>query len=201
MAETRTESTDARILELAAEHIRRHGIERTTVVAIARDAGMSHANVYRYFPSKEALVDAVTAHWLRPVETGIHDIADAPDPADDKLERLLLALFRAYRQKLEADPNLYGLFTAAVREGRGIARKHRSRVQTEIGRILDEGMGGGAFQPADARRSLALVFDGANRFIHPACVGMDAEIPRGQMENRFERVIRLILRGLAAGTR
>ncbi len=201
MAETRTESTDARILELAAEHIRRHGIERTTVVAIAREAGMSHANVYRYFPSKEALVDAVTAHWLRPVETGIHDIADAPDPADDKLERLLLALFRAYRQKLEADPNLYGLFTAAVREGRGIARKHRSRVQTEIGRILDEGMGGGAFQPADARRSLALVFDGANRFVHPVCVGMDGEIPRAQMENRFERVIRLILRGLAAGTR
>jgi AcrR family transcriptional regulator len=201
MGDVQTEATDARILDLAAEHIRRHGIERTTVVAIAREAGMSHANVYRYFPSKEALVDSVTAHWLRPVETGLHDIADAPDPADDKLERLLVAVHRAYRRKLETDPNLFRLFTAAIGENRGVARKHRNRLQTEIGRILEEGMAGGAFQPADARRSLALVFDGAHRFIHPVCVAMDAEVPRPQIENRFERVVRLILRALATGVR
>ena len=59
------DSADARILDLAAEHIRRHGIERTTVVAIAREAAMSHGNVYRYFPSKEALVDAVTGEPVR----------------------------------------------------------------------------------------------------------------------------------------
>ena len=68
------ESADIRILDLAAEHIRQHGIERTTVVAIAREAAMSHGNVYRYFPSKEALVDAVTAQWLKPIETGVRDI-------------------------------------------------------------------------------------------------------------------------------
>ena len=34
------------------------------VVAIAREAAMSHGNVYRYFPSKEALFDAVTEQWL-----------------------------------------------------------------------------------------------------------------------------------------
>ena len=46
------------LLGIATDHVRRFGIERTTVVAIAREAGMTHANVYRYFPSKEALVDA-----------------------------------------------------------------------------------------------------------------------------------------------
>ena len=41
------DTTDARILDLATEHIRQHGIARTTVVAIAREAAMSHGNVYR----------------------------------------------------------------------------------------------------------------------------------------------------------
>ena len=61
------ESQDARILDLAAEHVRRYGAARLRIVAVAQDAGMTHGNVYRYFPSKEALFDAVTEQWLKPV--------------------------------------------------------------------------------------------------------------------------------------
>jgi AcrR family transcriptional regulator len=64
-------------------------------VAIAEAAGMTHANVYRYFPSKEALIDAVVDAWIKSVETRLTDIADGPDPSDDKLERMVLALARA----------------------------------------------------------------------------------------------------------
>ena len=41
------EPTDVRLIELAADHLRRYGVGRTTVVSIAQAAGMSHANVYR----------------------------------------------------------------------------------------------------------------------------------------------------------
>ena len=61
-------SADQRILELACDHLRRFGPKRTTIVGIAEAAGMSHANVYRYFPSKQALFEAVTALWLKPLE-------------------------------------------------------------------------------------------------------------------------------------
>ncbi|MCC2101684.1 MAG: helix-turn-helix transcriptional regulator, partial [Hyphomicrobiales bacterium] len=47
---------DARIMEAATTFLRRYGPRRATVVAIAESAGMSHANVYRYFPSKAALI-------------------------------------------------------------------------------------------------------------------------------------------------
>ena len=39
--------------------IRRYGFHGASMVQIAAEAGMSHANVYRYFPSKAALFDAV----------------------------------------------------------------------------------------------------------------------------------------------
>ena len=48
---------------------------------------MTHANVYRYFPSRAALVDAVVDVWLKATERRLAEIADGPDPADDKLER------------------------------------------------------------------------------------------------------------------
>jgi len=127
------ETADARILNIAIEHIRRFGLRKTTVVGIAEEAQMSHANVYRHFPSKQALIEAVTVHWLKPLEAGLRDIADGPDPAHDKLERMIMALWRAYRDQLEREPALFELFAEATRAGRPLARRHRTLVQGHPG--------------------------------------------------------------------
>jgi AcrR family transcriptional regulator len=192
-------SIEARILEIACVHIRTYGAARTTVVGIARDAAMTHANVYRYFPSKDALFEEVTVSWLRPLETRLREAADGADPAYDKLERMLVAIHRAYRQKLAADPSLFALFVAAVEEGNGVSRKHRSRVQSEIQRVVEEGASSGAFAMIDRRRALSLVFDAAHRFIHPLAIRLDVETPAATMEARFERIIALMLRALRSG--
>jgi AcrR family transcriptional regulator len=193
------EPTETRILDLAAQHIRRFGPGRTTVTAIAGDLGMSHANVYRYYPSKAALLEAVTGAWLRPIESALHDIADGPDPADDKLERMLGALARFYRRKLDDDVRIFDLYIRAIEAGHGVARKHRNRVQSEIARVIEDGMGAGAFPTQDQRRAMALVFDLLHRFIHPVCVGLDRDVPRSQIDARFERAVGLTLRALAQG--
>lgn len=195
------EPVEARILELAANHIRRYGLRRTTIVSIAEDAGMSHANVYRYFPSKAALVEAVTDYWLRPIEAGLRDIADGPDPAYDKLERILSALQRAYRDKLDSDENLFELFADATARSAAIARRHRNRIQGEIQRVIDEGMATGAFFSGDQRRALAFVFDSLFRFLHPVAVRLDRDARPDQLAARFERVLQQLLRGLVQGLR
>lgn len=190
------ESPNLRILEIAADHIRKYGLRRTTIVGIAQDAGMSHANVYRYFPSKTALIEAVTDIWLKPVEADLRQIADSPDPAYDKLERIVSTLHTAYRDKLENDPNVFSLFVDATSDGLAVARRHRNRVQAELQRILDEGNSAGAFVLPDQRKALSLVFDGLHRFIHPVSVCQDAGTPRAQLEPRFERMVRLVIGAL-----
>jgi AcrR family transcriptional regulator len=192
-------STDVRILEIGAEHIRRHGLARMTITQIAHEAMMSHANIYRYYPSKEALIDEITSAWLKPIEAGLRVIADAPDPAFDKLERILFALHRAYRGKRDEDPNLFDLLVAANAEDTGIARRHRHRCQLEIQRVLEEGVGSGTFTIADFTKALALVLDTMHRFIDPAMVKADAKLPHREAENRAQQIVGLILRALASG--
>ncbi len=48
----------SRILDAAEECLRRDGIRRTTVLAVAAEAGLSRAYVYRFFPDKATLVSA-----------------------------------------------------------------------------------------------------------------------------------------------
>ena len=193
------EPADVRILNIAIDHIRRFGLRRTTVVGVAGEAGMSHANIYRHFPSKQALIEAVTVHWLKPVEAGLRDIADGPDPAHDKLERMIMALWRAYRDKLESEPALFELFAEATRQGRPLARRHRTLVQAYIQRTVEEGLSGEAPAAAGQRRAVTLICDSLHRFIHPLAVAGDRETPRSQMDDRLERLSRIVFAALRRG--
>ncbi len=192
------EATDAKLLALAADHVRRFGLARTTVVGIAQEANMSHANVYRYFATKSALIDAVIGHWLKPLEMALRDVADGPDPAYDKLERICGVIFRTYRQKLETDPEWFAIFASATDKGRGFAKKHRARIRDEIQRIVEEGVAGGLFTAGSRRQLVAFVFDALHRFIHPVCIRLDAEIPSHELNVRFDRVAAATVRAMGA---
>jgi AcrR family transcriptional regulator len=193
------EPVEGRLVALAADHVRRYGAARTTVVGVATDAGMTHANVYRYFPSKMALLEEVTAAWLRPLEAKLREAADGADPAYDKLERMLLAVHRAYREKLDSDPALFDLLVESLTKERAAARKHRARVQSEIQRVVEEGVASSAFAMADRRRALALVFDAGHRFLHPVALRLDRATPAPALAQRFERIVSMTLRALRTG--
>jgi AcrR family transcriptional regulator len=192
-------AADQKILELACDHLRRYGPARTTIVGIAEAAGMSHANVYRYFPSKQALFEAVTALWLQPLERELRLVVEGQDPAYDKLERALTALQRAYRDKRDADPILFRLLCEAIEKGHGVARRHRNKVQSEIQAIVEEGIGSGSFRMSDRRRAMALVFDLAHRFIQPVSIALDKGVSGAEMEARASRVIAVIQRSVTFG--
>ena len=192
-------SHDLRLLAIAADHLRRFGAKRVTVVSVAEAAGMTHANVYRYFPSKLALIDAVAEHWLKSLEAAVAEIADAPDPADDKLERLLLALAHAHRDLLLRDRHLFDVYADAAAGSRAIARKHRARLRQLVERVIDEGITTGMFEPRDREKALAFVLDAAYRFTTPVAVRLDTAMPQEQFEIRVGTMIHAIQRALSTG--
>lgn len=193
-------AVDARLLAVATEHLRRLGPKRVTVVAVAAEAGMTHANVYRYFPSKDALLDAVAGRWLRDVEAELARIADAPDPADDKIERLLTALSSVQREALAHEPNLFAVHLDATVGARPIARRHRVRLRSLVERVIEEGIGAGAFIARDRERAIAHIFDASYRFTHPLAIQHDADLPRDLVEARLGAVILAIQKVLRTGT-
>jgi AcrR family transcriptional regulator len=197
---SKAEPADIRLLAIAADHLKRSGAKAVTLVGIAEAAGMTHANVYRYFPSKAALIDAVAGRWLKTLEVLIAQIADAPDPADDKLERLIQALARAHRDLLAEDRHLFDVYCTATETARPLIRKHRSRMRLLIERVLDEGIVTGKFDPRDREKAHAFISDAVYRFINPLTVRLDADVPQDILDQRLATMIRAILRALANGS-
>lgn len=192
-----SESTVQRILNAAIAEISAYGNERVTVVSIARAASMTHANVYRHFESKTALFDAITQIWLKPVEGRLAEIADAPDPARDKLERLIFAIVKAYRGRIDTDPRLFKLFVEAFRENRATARQHRARVRILLDRVLEEGISTGAFVIRNRERAMMLILDTLYRFVQPEAIEFEAEIATRTSDNRLATITTMLLNALA----
>ena len=74
------------ILAHARQAFVEKGFDGASMQDLARAAGMSASNFYRYFPSKAALVAAMIARDLQEIDQGFQEIIASPDP---------LAAFRA----------------------------------------------------------------------------------------------------------
>ncbi|WP_210527183.1 TetR/AcrR family transcriptional regulator [Rubellimicrobium arenae] len=83
------------ILSLARQAFVEKGFDGASMQDLARAAGMSAGNFYRYFPSKAALVEAMITHDLDEVERTFQEIVISPDP--------LMALKAALRERLDYD--------------------------------------------------------------------------------------------------
>lgn len=87
------ERTRLRITEATMHLHERVGPAKTTVSAIADEAGVQRATVYRHFPDDEALIGACSAHWMSlNTPPDLERWAAIPDPD----ERLRVALGEIY---------------------------------------------------------------------------------------------------------
>lgn len=189
----------ARLLAVATEHLRRLGPKRVTIVAVATEAGTTHPNIYRYFSSREALLDAVAERWLRDVETHLARIAEAPDPADDKIEHLLTALANIQREALTHEPHLFAVHLAATMNSRPIARRYRGRLRKLVECVVEEGISAGTFAVCDPREAATYILDASYRFTHPLAIQHHADLPRDLVDARLDAVILAIQKVLSMG--
>ena len=83
--------TPERILDVTEDVLRRFGLAKATVVDVARALDVSHGSVYRHFPSKASLRDAVAKRWLDRANAPLEKIAEGSGPAAARLERWLRA--------------------------------------------------------------------------------------------------------------
>lgn len=78
--QTPAEDRHAAILSQIRGAFAEKGFDGTSMQDLARAAGISVGNFYRYFPSKAAIVEALIARDMEVLEQGFAQIHAAPDP-------------------------------------------------------------------------------------------------------------------------
>src|SRR5690242_421573 len=150
--QTRKDSNDARarILEAAEEHFRRVGYDRTSVADIAAGLGMSPANIYRFFPSRDAINESICGRVVNEVADIAYAIARANAPAMEKLDQILTNVHHHNKVMLVEARPMHELVVAATQQNWPIIKAHIERMVTIFEAIIREGAEAGEFDVENA---------------------------------------------------
>lgn len=89
--------TKDRIIAAARQLFHEQGYGATGVSTILREAQVNSGSLYHYFPTKEAVLEAVLEHYLERLEPEV--LVHAEKASDDPVEKIF-ALINGYRQAL-----------------------------------------------------------------------------------------------------
>jgi len=187
--------TPERILEVTEDVLRRFGLAKATVVDVARALDVSHGSVYRHFPSKASLREAVAKRWLDRVSAPLEQIAKDSGPAPARLERWLRTLCTAKQKKVCEDPEMFATYMTLAREACGAVRAHREGMVDQIAGILLDGVEQGVFDTSDVKATARALFEATVRYHNPAHA---EEWKDPELSARFDALLALLMRGIKA---
>jgi AcrR family transcriptional regulator len=187
--------TPERILEATEDVLRRFGLAKATVVDVARALDVSHGSVYRHFPSKASLRQAVAKRWLDRANAPLEKIAEASGPAPARLERWLRTMFEIKYKKVTDDPEMFATYLTLAQEACEVVKAHKERLVSQVADILSDGVKQGEFEVTDVKASARAVFDATVRYHHPA---HSDEWSDPQLPARIDALLALLLKGLEA---
>src|SRR5207245_278235 len=125
----RPDDTRARIMETADALFRRMGFAKTAVADIAAELAMSPANVYRFFPSKNAIVEAICQRCLAELEEKAWAVARSRGPAAARMERLVLEILAYHKENLLTEQRVNDIVLVAIEHSWDAIKTHKEAMR------------------------------------------------------------------------
>jgi AcrR family transcriptional regulator len=195
----RATATRERILDVAWDLFRTLGYQKTAVADIARELGMSPANVYRFFPSKSAINEAIAARLLEGICGELEAIAMGPGPAPDRLRAMLRLLHARHLALFFSQKRMHDMVSAAMSEHWGVIAAFVERIEAAMARVVADGTARGEFAPAEPAAAARLLKQGTLCWTHPVLISdaLDKRlVDEAQMAAELDQMLDLLLRGL-----
>jgi AcrR family transcriptional regulator len=195
LVKTKPEDTRARIIETAEALFRRLGFAKTAVADIAAELGMSPANVYRFFSSKNAIVQAICQRCLGELEQKAWAVARSRAPAGQRLEKLVLEILAYHKENLLTDQKVNDIVLVAMEQSWDAIVAHKEVVRTAVELILRDGVDSGEFEPVDPRETSAIILRSLVGFCHPVLIAQALQDGH-DLEAEARALIRFELRAI-----
>ena len=138
-----------RILDAAERLFRHYGYSKTTVADIARDLGMSTANIYRFFASKQDIHQALCSRMLQAAYDLARSVAGEPASAAERLRRYASTQHKMTVDTMLDQEKVHEMVVVAIERDWHVIEKHIIRLHAIVAEIIAEGIAAGEFRQQD----------------------------------------------------
>jgi AcrR family transcriptional regulator len=189
---SKDEDTYKLIVEVAERLFREIGFQKTTVADIAREIGMSSANVYRFLAAKSEINEAVCLNLLGKIETEAEKIAASSGTGTQKLRNLIGTVETIHFKQYVRDRKLYDLIEASITKKWESGRRHTERMTEILEQIIASGMSSGEFSQGDATFATRLINTACIRFRDPRLIVEHKQEPEPTLDQMISFCIAAI---------
>jgi AcrR family transcriptional regulator len=199
LRQRRKDARPHELVDAALEVFVEHGYPRATTEDVAARAGVSKGTLYLYFPSKDALLEAVIRHCLSvPVhlEQAMHDERPAATILRDDLATWWIDWYDSRRS------GVFKLIFAEARSKPDVAAVYMREVvdstRATIGALIERGIARGEFRAVDVTSTVrSIVMPMVMLCVHKHTIGASCgAIGRAEVQRFVDHHLELILRGL-----
>ena len=187
------DETRTRILEKSEELFRRLGFAKTAVADIAAELGMSPANVYRFFASKNALVEAICQQHLARVQADLTQIAGSSASVVERLERFAVHVTRYHKANFLHERRLHDIVLVAMEQSWETIMQHKAALAGLIESILRSGVETGEVGAIDPQQASRVILGCLTRFCHPLVIQQHLD---DDLEAEAQATVRFLARAL-----
>jgi TetR/AcrR family transcriptional regulator, fatty acid metabolism regulator protein len=191
-----TEEKRKQILDAAVRVFARKGYHESRVGDIAKDAGVAYGLVYRYFDSKEAVLEAVFREAWGRLLAALREVEEADAAAPERLQLVVKIVLRTWRD----DPDLVRLLVREVTRSPQLQRKIDEIAQAFalLERIVAQGQEEGTVRgDLDARLAAWMLYGALEEILTGWVLGQLPDGPQG-VANAEREVVATLVAGLLA---
>jgi len=185
--------TRTRILDTADRLFRHYGYDKTTVADLARELGMSPANVYRFFASKLEIVEAIAVRMFEKRQQDYRAIVASEGSPSERLRRLLVDDHLETMRTMIDDRKVHDIVEVAIKQQWPSIEHHLAAFADAIETLIREGVALGEFHVADTRRAAVTARQSFVSMIHPTLI---VQCGDDQERAEAEELVDFILRAL-----
>ncbi|WJH42141.1 TetR family transcriptional regulator [Aliirhizobium terrae] len=159
-----------RILDAAERLFKHYGYSKTNVADIAKDLGMSPANIYRFFSSKAEIHKALASRMLAASRDVAVINAKRPVSATERLRDHFLQQHQITVETLLHENKVHEMVVVAIQEQWSVVEDHIMKLRTIVAGLVREGIASGEFRDQDADFAAECLCDCIVTLCHPQII-------------------------------
>ncbi len=144
--QTDQQATRQELLEIGESLVRERGPSAITVTEIAMACGMSQSNVYRYFPNKESLFEALAERWFSELNAIMEEVVASDLEPREKLYQFFARRVELKRARYDEDPDYFESCMTLGAEHRDVVMSYVDLADHYMATILSEAVANGDFR-------------------------------------------------------
>ena len=160
--QTDIEAGRAELLEVVDDLIRKRGAVDISMSDLAAAAGMSPSNLYRFFDSKEALLEAVAERFFDEKVRIMVEVTESDLPVRQKMYDYFARRFIVMVEKYEAEPDLLKSYLEIGQQYFEVVRGYVDLGDHYLALIVAEAMEQGYFTGLSIDETVSLI----NQMVH-----------------------------------